>query len=70
MLTIFCLLWHNFDSRYARKPIKGSKDSDDSLDSKRSWGKILAHWIGVEGRPVSRISQFGGPKATRRGHIF
>jgi len=25
----------NFGSRYARKPIKGSKDSDHSLDSKK-----------------------------------
>jgi len=29
----FLFLSHNFGSRYARKPIKGSKDSDDSLDS-------------------------------------
>ena len=34
VLTTFCFLWHNFSSRYARKPIKGSKDSDDSLVSK------------------------------------
>jgi len=33
-LTTFLFLWHNYDSRYARKPIKGSKDSDDSLVSK------------------------------------
>jgi len=29
----FWFLWHNFGSRYARKPIKGSKDSYDSLVS-------------------------------------
>jgi len=32
----FEFLWHNFVSRYARKPIKGSKDSDNSLLSKRN----------------------------------
>jgi len=32
---------HNFGSRYARKPIKGSEDSDHSLVSK----KILARWV-------------------------
>jgi len=26
-LTTFWFLWHNFSSRYARKPIKGFKDS-------------------------------------------
>jgi len=31
----FCLLSHNSGSRYARKPIKGSKDLDDSLVSKK-----------------------------------
>jgi len=31
ILTTFCFLCHNFGSRYARKPIKDSKDSDDSL---------------------------------------
>jgi len=35
-------LIHNFGSRYARKPIKGSKDSDDSLVSK----EILSEKIG------------------------
>jgi len=38
---------HNFGSRYARKPIKGSKDSDDSLVSKKTGAKKLAHWIGT-----------------------
>jgi len=33
-LPIFSLS-HNFDPIYARKPIKGSKDLDDSLDSKK-----------------------------------
>jgi len=29
-------LIHNFGSSYARKPIKGSKDSDDNLVSKKN----------------------------------
>jgi len=32
---------HNFGSRYARKPIKGSKDSDDSLVSKKNWSEKI-----------------------------
>jgi len=28
ILTIFCFLGHNFGPRYARKQMKGSKDSD------------------------------------------
>jgi len=36
MLTSFWFLWHNFGSRYARKPIKGSEDSDDNLVSKKN----------------------------------
>jgi len=33
ILTTCWFLWHNFGSRYARKPINGSKDSVDSLVS-------------------------------------
>jgi len=33
ILTTFCFLCHNFGSRYARKSVKGSKDSCDSLVS-------------------------------------
>jgi len=33
IFTTFWFLWHNFGSRYARKPIKSSKVSDDSLVS-------------------------------------
>jgi len=29
-------LRHNFGSRYASKPVKGSKDLDDRLDSKKT----------------------------------
>ena len=32
---------HNFCSWYARKPIKGSKDSDDSLVSKNNMSKTI-----------------------------
>jgi len=34
ILISFCFLWHNFGYGYARKQIKGSKDSHDSLVSK------------------------------------
>jgi len=43
ILTTFCFLWHNFGSRYARKPTKGSNDSDDSLVYKTS----LSQKIGI-----------------------
>jgi len=36
ILTTFLFLWHNFDSRYARKSIKGSENSCDSLVSKKT----------------------------------
>jgi len=38
-LPIFVLLGHIIGSRYARKPAKGYKDSDDSLDCKKTWAK-------------------------------
>jgi len=47
ILTSFCFLLHNFGSRYARKSIQGSKDSDDSVISQQTWAKILTHWIGA-----------------------
>jgi len=47
ILTTFWFLWNNFGSRYARKPIKGSKDSDGRLVSKPIRAKKLAHWIGA-----------------------
>ena len=50
ILTTFWFLWHRIGSRYARKPIEGSKDSDDSQVSQKNWAKKLAHWIGVQGR--------------------
>jgi len=34
-LPNFLFLSHNFGSRYARKEIRGSEDSDDILDSKK-----------------------------------
>ena len=36
-VQLYAIVWywgHNFGSRYARKPIKGSEDSDDNLISK------------------------------------
>jgi len=36
ILTNFCFVGHNFGSRYARNPLKCSKDSDDSLVSKKN----------------------------------
>ena len=48
---IFTKLWflaHNFGSKYARKPIKGSKVVD-FLVSKKSLSQKLAHWIGAQG---------------------
>jgi len=36
ILTTFWVLWHNYGSRYARKPNKGFKDSDDSLVSNKT----------------------------------
>ena len=41
ILTTFWLLWHNFASRYAGKPIKGPKDSDDSLVSTNNLRQII-----------------------------
>ena len=41
----FWFLSHNFGLRYARKSMKGSssKDSDDSLVSKKTWVKKMTH---------------------------
>ena len=55
ILTTFWFLCHNFSPRYARKPIKGSKDSDDSLVSKnkfepKNWLIGLAPRAGVLGK--------------------
>jgi len=50
IFTNFCFFIHNFVSRYAREPIKGSKDSDDNLVSKNFLDKKLAHWFGAQGR--------------------
>jgi len=37
--TNFLFLSHNFGSRYARKPLNGCKDLDDTLDSKTTLGQ-------------------------------
>jgi len=39
IFTNFCFLSHNFGTRYASKPIKGSKDSDGSLIPKKTLTK-------------------------------
>jgi len=50
-LTTFWCLWHDFLSRYARKSIKGTKDSWDSLVSKQN----LSETIGIlDWRPGPR----------------
>ena len=52
--TTFCFLWHNFWSRYDRKTIKGSKNSWDSLVSKKHLGQNVGP---IDGRP--RPSKLG-----------
>jgi len=43
-------LSHNSGSRHGRRSIKGSKDADDHLVSKKNWVKTVAFWIGAQGR--------------------
>ena len=55
ILTTFWFLCHNFGSRYARKSIKGSKDSDNSLVSKKNSSQKIGSldwrlWPGKVGR--------------------
>jgi len=45
-----CFLGHNFKSRCARKSIKGSKDSDDVLNRKKSLSQKMARWVGTQGQ--------------------
>jgi len=45
ILTTFWFLVHNFDSRYLRKPVKGRKDSDDSLDSRKSLNQKIGSLV-------------------------
>jgi len=51
ILTTFCFLWHNFGSRYARKPIKGSKDSDDNLVPKQNLSQKIGSAIKTQKHP-------------------
>jgi len=46
IFTNFLFMGHNFGSRYARKPIKGFKDSHDSLVSVTT----LSQKIAAQGR--------------------
>jgi len=48
-------LGHNFDSRYASKPVKGSYYSDDNLDSKKLQPKKITCWIGTQDHATSVI---------------
>jgi len=43
ILNTFWFLWHNFGYRYVRNPIKGSKNSNDSLVSKKKLE--LKNWL-------------------------
>jgi len=44
-------LSHNFGSRYVRKLIKGSKDSDDNhVFPWKTWAKKMACWVGAQGQ--------------------
>jgi len=43
-------LSHNFGSRYASKSIKGSKDADHSVVSKKRWSQKMAQWFGAQGQ--------------------
>jgi len=43
-------LSHNFGYRYARKAIKGCKDADHSLVSKKILSQKTARWVGTQGK--------------------
>jgi len=43
-------LRHNFASRHDRWSIKGSKDANDRLVSKKSLSQKMAYWIGAQGQ--------------------
>jgi len=44
---------HNFGSGYAKKTIKGSEDSDHSLDSKKNLNQKMARWVGAQAQVTS-----------------
>jgi len=46
----FCFLAHDFGSRYARKPLKGSNDADHNLFSKQNLIQNIFHWVGAQGQ--------------------
>jgi len=50
MLSKTGFLNQNFGSRYASKSIKGSKDADFSLVSKKTLSQKMAHWVGTQGQ--------------------
>jgi len=49
-LAKFGFLSHNLGFKYARKPIKGSKDADFSLVSKTNLEPKMGCWIGAQGQ--------------------
>jgi len=55
--TNFCFLIHSFGSRYAKKPMKSSKGSDDSLDSKNNFSQKngLLAWRSGQGKLSHKI---------------
>jgi len=62
-LTTFWFLCHNFGSRYARKPLKGSKDSGDSLVSKKNLSEKI---YSLDWRPGPRKV---GQKTQKHPHL-
>ena len=64
IFTNFWLWDHSFDSRYAWKPIKGSKVSDDSLVSKTSLSQNIGRfgWRPVPGKV--------GKKTQKHRHLW
>ena len=72
-------LSHNFGSRYASKLIKGSKDTDHSLVSKKNLSQKMDHWVGTQGlvklaKNVKTSSHYNitprKPKSTTKKFFF
>ena len=67
--TNFLFLSHNFGSRYARKPLKGSKDLEYTLDSKTTLGQKMAYWVGAQGQVKLVKKTQNHPHLRRHSHI-
>jgi len=50
MFANFCFLAHDFGSRYARKPLKGSNDMDHSLVFKKTRANNILIGLGPRAR--------------------